>query len=88
MKIGVPKEIKDHEYRVGVTPAGAKALVDAGHEVLIETQAGEAIGFHDSLYQAVGAQIVDGPQQVYACPMVIKVKEPQKSEFPRCLDFA
>lgn len=82
MKIGVPKEIKDHEYRVGVTPAGAKALVDAGHEVLIETQAGEAIGFHDSLYQAVGAQIVAGPEQVYQCPMVIKVKEPQKSEFP------
>ncbi len=82
MKIGVPKEIKNHEYRVGVTPAGAKVLVDAGHDVLIQSQAGEAIGFHDQMYQAVGAQIVSGPEQVYQCPMVIKVKEPQASEFP------
>ncbi len=82
MKIGVPKEIKNHEYRVGVTPAGAKVLVDAGHDVLIQSQAGEAIGFHDQMYQAVGAQIVPGPEQVYQCPMVIKVKEPQASEFP------
>jgi len=82
MKIGVPKEIKDHEYRVGVTPAGAKALVDAGHEVLVQTLAGDAIGFHDEMYLAVGAQIVAGPEQVYQCSMVIKVKEPQASEFP------
>lgn len=86
MKIGVPKEIKDHEYRVGVTPAGTKALVDAGHEVLLQTQAGEAIGFHDSLYQAAGAQIVERPEQVYQCPMVVKVKEPQASEFPLLRD--
>jgi alanine dehydrogenase len=82
MKIGVPKEIKDHEFRVGVTPAGAKALIDAGHDVLVQTQAGEAIGFHDELYRAVGAQIVAGPTEVYQCPMVIKVKEPQANEFP------
>ncbi len=81
MKIGVPKEIKDHEYRVGVTPAGAKALIDAGHEVLIQTLAGEAIGFHDEMYQAVGAQIVATAKAVYQCPMVVKVKEPQSSEF-------
>lgn len=86
MKIGVPKEIKDHEYRVGVTPAGTKVLVDAGHEMLVETQAGEAIGFHDTLYQAAGAQIVEGPEQVYQCPMVVKVKEPQVSEFPLLWD--
>lgn len=82
MKIGVPREIKDHEYRVGVTPAGAKALIDAGHEVLVERGAGDAIGFHDELYQAVGAHLAAGPQAVYQCPMVIKVKEPQASEFP------
>lgn len=82
MKIGVPKEIKDHEFRVGVTPAGAKALIDAGHEVLVQTLAGDAIGFHDEMYQAVGAQIVTSPQEVYQCPMVVKVKEPQASEFP------
>ncbi len=82
MKIGVPKEIKDHEFRVGVTPAGAKVLIDAGHEVLVQTLAGDAIGFHDEMYQAVGAQIVPSPKEVYQCPMVVKVKEPQTSEFP------
>ncbi len=81
MKIGVPKEIKDHEYRVGVTPAGAKALIDAGHEVRVEARAGDAIGFHDDMYQAVGARIVPGPKEVYQCPLVIKVKEPQAGEF-------
>jgi alanine dehydrogenase len=82
MKIGVPKEIKDHEFRVGVTPAGAKALIDAGHELLVQSKAGDAIGFHDDMYQAVGATVVPGPEQVYECPMVVKVKEPQASEFP------
>lgn len=82
MKIGVPKEIKDHEYRVGVTPAGAKALIDAGHELCVEHNAGDAIGFHDDMYEAVGAAIVPAPEAVYECPMVIKVKEPQSSEFP------
>lgn len=81
MKIGVPKEIKDHEYRVGVTPAGAKALIEAGHEVLVQTLAGDAIGFHDEMYQAVGAQIAATANDVYQCPMVVKVKEPQTSEF-------
>jgi len=82
MKIGVPKEIKDHEFRVGMTPAGAKASIDAGHEVLVQSKAGDAIGFHDDMYQAVGATVVPGPEQVYECAMVIKVKEPQASEFP------
>ena len=82
MKIGVPKEIKDHEFRIGVTPAGAQALVAAGHELLIQSRAGEAIGFPDEHYTAVGAKIVATPAQIYACPMVIKVKEPQASEFP------
>lgn len=82
MIIGIPKEIKNHEYRVGVTPAGAKILTDAGHQVHIETGAGDAIGFTDAHYAAAGARIVDTARDVYACPMVIKVKEPQTSEYP------
>ena len=83
MKIGIPREIKDHEYRVGVTPAGARVLVEAGHEVLIQKNAGAAIGFEDGDYIASGAGIANGPEEIYSCPMVIKVKEPQPSEFPR-----
>jgi alanine dehydrogenase len=82
MKIGVPKEIKDHEFRVGVTPAGARALAAAGHEVLLQSRAGEAIGFPDDHYTAAGAKIVATAAEVYACPMVVKVKEPQASELP------
>ncbi len=82
MKIGVPKEIKDREYRVGVTPAGVQALMAAGHELVVETQAGAAIGFTDEMYQAVGARIVPTAAEVYKSPMVMKVKEPQSSEFP------
>lgn len=82
MIIGVPKEIKDHEYRVGVTPSGTKILVDAGHEVHIQSGAGDAIGFDDASYIAAGAKIADTAREIYACPMVVKVKEPQASEFP------
>ncbi len=81
-KLGIPKEIKDHEYRVGVTPAGARVLVDAGHEVTVEKNAGSATGFEDSHYVASGATIAGSPEEVYSCPMVVKVKEPQPSEFP------
>src|SRR3569623_2117765 len=81
MKIGIPKEIKDHEFRVGATPSGVKALVEAGHEVVIEHDAGAAIGFTDERYRAAGAQVADR-ETVYAAPMVVKVKEPQTSEFP------
>lgn len=81
MKIGIPKEIKDHEFRIGATPSGVKALTEAGHEVLIETGAGAAVGFSDAMYRGAGARLV-GREDVYACPMVIKVKEPQPSEFP------
>lgn len=80
MKIGVPKEIKDHEFRVGVTPAGAKALIEAGHEVMIQDGAGSSIGFDNDQYQAVGAVIAADAAEVYACPMVVKVKEPQPCE--------
>ena len=81
MKIGIPKEIKDHEFRVGATPSGVKALKEAGHEVVIEHGAGAAIGFSDELYRAAGAE-VGTRETAYACPMVVKVKEPQPSEFP------
>lgn len=82
MRIGVPKEIKDHEFRVGVTPDGVHALRGRGHEVLVETGAGAAVGFSDELYRQAGAQIVAGPAEVYACELVVKVKEPQPAEVP------
>jgi alanine dehydrogenase len=82
MRIGVPREIKDHEFRVGLTPAGVRALCEAGHEVCVETRAAAAIGFHDTHYREAGATIVASAQEVYACDLVIKVKEPQASEVP------
>ena len=81
MRIGVPKEIKNHEYRVGVSPAGAQALAAAGHEVRIETRAGAAVGFDDAAYRAAGAHIVATAAEVYAADLVIKVKELQPGEF-------
>ncbi|MGD8591965.1 MAG: alanine dehydrogenase [Gammaproteobacteria bacterium] len=81
MKIGVPKEIKNHEYRVGLTPAGVNALVCAGHNVAVETYAGDKIGFSDQAYENAGATIVTSAEEVYSCEMVIKVKEPQPSEY-------
>ncbi|MEQ1776462.1 MAG: alanine dehydrogenase [Burkholderiales bacterium] len=81
MRVGIPREIKNHEYRVGVTPDGARALIAAGHAVLIQSHAGASVGFPDALYQAAGAQVVATPGEVFACDMVIKVKELQRSEF-------
>ena len=80
MRVGVPREIKDHEFRVGLTPPWVRALREAGHEICVETRAGTAIGFHDMHYREAGASIVASPQEVYACDLVIKVKEPQPSE--------
>ncbi|MDP2795835.1 MAG: alanine dehydrogenase, partial [Sulfurisoma sp.] len=80
MLIGVPKEIKDHEFRVGLTPAGVRALVDAGHEVRVQAQAGAAIGYDDALYAAAGARIVASAVEAFACPMLVKIKEPQAAE--------
>ena len=82
MILGVPKEIKDNEARVGLTPAGAKALVEAGHKILIETQAGAASGFPDSEYASAGAEIVAGAAEVWSkAETVVKVKEPVEAEY-------
>jgi alanine dehydrogenase len=82
MIIGVPKEVKDHESRVGITPAGAHALVVAGHKVLVEHNAGALSSFPDEDYQAVGAEIVGEAYHVWSnADMVVKVKEPVPSEY-------
>ena len=81
MRVGCPKEIKNHEYRVGLTPESAGELVHQGHEVWIESGAGLGIGATDAEYTAAGARIVDGPDPIFAeCEMVVKVKEPQAVE--------
>lgn len=80
MLIGIPKEIKNHEYRVALTPDGAAALTRAGHAVRIQSDAGRDIGFPDAHYLQAGAEIVENPGQIYAADLVIKVKEPQASE--------
>ena len=81
MRIGVPKEIKNHEYRVGLPPAGVVELVNHGHEVMIETHAGEGAGFSNEDYVAAGATIVDAPATIFAeCDLIVKVKEPQPDE--------
>ena len=82
MKIGVPREIKDNEARVGVTPAGVKALSEAGHTVLVETQAGAQSGFPDAEYQRAGAEIVGEAGAVWSSSeTVVKVKEPIEKEY-------
>jgi alanine dehydrogenase len=82
MIIGVPKEIKDNEARVGVTPAGVKALTEAGHKLLVETQAGAQSGFPDEEYQNAGAEMVGEAGYVWGkSEMVVKVKEPIESEY-------
>ena len=84
MIVGLPKEIKDNEYRVGLTPAGVRALTDAGHRVLVETTAGAGSGFEDSLYQTAGAAIAAAADDVWAdAEMIVKVKEPIAPEYPR-----
>lgn len=83
MRIGIPKEIKDHEKRVALTPSGARELVSQGHQVLVEETAGEGSGFSDEEYQRAGAQIVPVAEEVYeAADMIVKVKEPLSQEVP------
>ena len=81
MRIGVPKEIKNNEYRVALTPGGAKALVKSGHEVFIQKTAGEGSSFSDQEYQDAGATLLDSAKEVFdTAEMIIKVKEPLKEE--------
>ena len=82
MIVGIPREIKDHEYRVGVVPAGVHAMVEAGHEVLIEVGAGLGSGLRDDEYEEAGGTLVATASEVFErAAMIIKVKEPQETEF-------
>ena len=81
MRIGVPREIKVHEYRVGLVPAGVRELTTAGHEVIVESGAGAGIGVDDAHYQACGAKVAANAAEVFAnAEMIVKVKEPQPKE--------
>ena len=82
MKVGVPREIKTHEYRVGLTPGAVREYVAAGHSVVVETNAGAGIGATDDSYRKAGAVILDSAREVFASSqMIVKVKEPQASEW-------
>jgi alanine dehydrogenase len=81
MLIGVPREIKNHEYRVGMAPASVREAIKHGHQVLVETRAGEGIGVNDDEYAQIGAEIVTTPAEIFErAEMIVKVKEPQASE--------
>jgi len=82
MRVGCPKEIKNHEYRVGLTPGAVREYVAHGHDVIVETKAGAGIGADDAAYQAAGAKIVASAKDVFEkSDMVVKVKEPQPAEW-------
>lgn len=82
MRIGVPKEIKNHEYRVGLTPGAVREYVAHGHEVFVETNAGAGIGAENGAYSAAGATVLNTAEEVFAVSdMIVKVKEPQPSEW-------
>ena len=84
MRIGVPKEIKVHEYRVGLLPAGVRELTQRGHRVLVETQAGAGIGYDDAAYLKAGAEIAPDAETIFAeSELIVKVKEPQPVECRR-----
>ena len=84
MKIGVPKEIKNNEFRVGMTPAAVRELTARGHSVFVETKAGEAISLDDELYVRAGAAVLQSAEEVFgAADMIVKVKEPQIQEIKR-----
>ncbi len=81
MLIGVPKEIKNHEYRVGMAPASVREAVKHNHQVLVETNAGIGISCGDDEYRRVGAEIVDTASEIFQrAEMIVKVKEPQAIE--------
>ena len=84
MRVGVPREIKDHEYRVAITPAGVQELVRHGHDVLIERDAGVGSAISNAEYAAAGARIIDSADEVWgAADLVLKVKEPVPEEYHR-----
>ena len=81
MIVGVPKEIKNNEFRVGMTPSGVNSFINNGHTVLIQKDAGQGSGYKDSDYSSVGAEICDSIEEIYSkSEMIVKVKEPLKSE--------
>lgn len=81
MLIGVPKEIKNHEYRVGLTPSSVRELIVNGHQVMVQTDAGAGIGIYDDEYMSVGAKIIETAEEIFAtAEMIVKVKEPQPNE--------
>ena len=83
MRIGIPKEIKDHEFRVGMTPEGVRALCRQGHTVWVQSGAGEGSGYPDVAYEAAGARIAKSLEEVYrASDLIVKVKEPLPPEYP------
>ncbi len=82
MRVGVPREIKVQEYRVGLTPGAVREYVAAGHQVTVETSAGDGIGASDEIYRRAGATIADSAREIFAkSDMIVKVKEPQRSEW-------
>src|SRR5271170_3971455 len=81
MLVGVPKEIKDNEFRVGLTPSSAAELAHHGHKVLVERSAGVGSGLSDGEYEAAGATLVNGADEIFAkAEMIVKVKEPLEAE--------
>ena len=81
MRVGIPKEIKVHQYRVGMVPSGVRELVGSGHEVFVERDAGAGVGFSDAMYEAAGATVLESAADVFgSVDLVIKVKEPQLGE--------
>ena len=87
MRVGCPKEIKNHEYRVGLTPGAVREYVAHGHEVIVETKAGAGIGADDDAYRAAGAKIAANATDIFQkCDMVVKVKEPQPAEWAQLRD--
>ncbi len=83
MRIGIPREIKDGERRVAIVPDGVRTLAQAGHEVLVECGAGAASGFADAQYITAGAHLAANTDEIWACALVVKVKEVQRGEFAR-----
>src|SRR5438132_3617866 len=84
MIVGVPKEVKNNEYRVALVPSGAETLVEEGHTVLVEAGAGLGTGIEDDEYIAAGATVVNDPDDLFArAEMIIQVKEPQPEEYRR-----